>query len=85
MIETYMDRADAVIGFRATPSRPANEDPRYWAGHLYATVIDRMAAEARAKVRWEIATATNDHRREIRMGIRAGSFASLFTKEGRRK
>lgn len=50
MLDTYMDRADAAIGYRPMPCTPVTDDARYFNGAFYATVIDRNAAEARANL-----------------------------------
>lgn len=57
MIDTYADRADAATGYEPTPRQAADrDDPRYWNGGLYDTVISRMAAEARYELARFIAT-----------------------------
>ena len=85
MLDTYFDRVDAASGYEPTPSRPISEDPRYWGGKLYATVIDRQVAEARAILRWTIGMTANNHRHEIRHGVRLGSQHSIFEANGRWK
>jgi hypothetical protein len=85
MIDTYFDRVDAAQGRKPTPSRPISEDPRYWGGQLYATVIDRHVAEAKAVMRWTIGTTANNHKHEIHHGIHVGSHGSLFEHTGRMK
>lgn len=87
MTATYMDRADAATGYRLPPPPPGrvHEDPRYWNGSLYATVTDRMAAEARAIVRWTAAEAAHIHKWEIRHGIKLGTRLSTYQANGQRK
>ena len=85
MIDTYFDRADAAQRYRPNPPQPVHEDPRYWGGQLYATVIARKVAEARAMVRWTVAVAARDHEREMYCGIPVGSTLSEFDAAGRRK
>lgn len=82
MIDTYFDRCDAASDRNQTQP-PIHEDPRYWGGQLYATVIDRMAAKARAVMRWEILANANNHLHEIRHGIACGSKDSIFNHQGR--
>jgi hypothetical protein len=81
MIDTYMDRADAVTGWM----QPIHEDPRYWGGKLYDTVIERNAAKARALLKWQLLTDVNNHRHEIQHDIRLGSQNSIFEANGRMK
>jgi hypothetical protein len=85
MIDTYFDRADAATGYRPTPSAPIHEDPRYWAGRLYATVLDRHMAKAKHSLACQISSIHSRHSFEIRNGFKLGDFGSQFTKEGRRK
>lgn len=88
MIDTYFDHADRATGYHLltrTPVQPIHEDPRYWAGQLYATVADRTVAKARAMVRFTIAAAIRDHQREMYCGIPVGSTLSEFDASGRRK
>ena len=88
MIDTYFDRADRATGYHLltrTPLPDITEDPRYWGGQLYATVIARKVAEARAMVRWTVASAARDHQREMYCGIPVGSTLSEFDDSGRRK
>lgn len=86
MIDTYMDRSDAATGYRPPPAKPVDrEDPRYWAGQLYATVTDCNVARARAVLRWELSQNALEHRHETRLGIRMGSEHSVFTANGKRK
>jgi hypothetical protein len=48
MIDTYMDRADAATGYKPTKQATPNyESLLYFRGHWYASVIDRMVAEAK--------------------------------------
>lgn len=48
MIDTYFDRADAATGYVHPLTKPVNhDDPRYWNGELYDSMISRMAAQAR--------------------------------------
>jgi hypothetical protein len=85
VIDTYFDRVDAATGYEPTPSRPISEDPRHWGGQLYATVIDRQVAEARAIVRWVVVTTAATHSVEMRHGIQLGSRHSQFEANGRWK
>lgn len=78
MIDTYFDRVDAAQGYRPAPCRPASEDPRYWNGQLYATMIDRNAAVARERLAGYLNYAARHHLWEIRLGIRLGSDLSIF-------
>lgn len=86
MIDTYFDRADAAQRYPAIfPPQSVHEDPRYWGGQLYSTVIARMVAEARAMVRFTVAAAARDHQREMYCGIPLGTKHSVFDGAGRRK
>lgn len=85
MIATYMDRCDAASGYRPAPSRPVHEDPRFYNGGLYASVIDRMADEARAALRWAVGNDAVWHKRELRHGIRMGEQLSWWRTDGKRK
>lgn len=70
MIDTYMDRADAATGYTPPAAKPVDrDDPRYWNGALYATVIDRMVAEARQTLRTEIAHIHRYHAVMITVGF----------------
>lgn len=80
MIDTYMDRCDAASGYRPTRSAPISEDPRYWNGNLYNTVLDRMIAEAKRTLRREIAHIHHYHATMVRVG-----FNKAFAQIGGRK
>lgn len=69
MIDTYMDCADRTTGYHPTPSRPLSEDPRYWNGQLYSTVIDRMVAEAKSDLSGQLGFVVAMHKIEIRKGF----------------
>lgn len=84
MIDTYMDRASWPTWMNPAPTVD-RDDPRYWNGALYNTVIDRMVAEAKAVMCWTIGTTVNNHRHEIRHGVRLGSVRSIFEPTGRMK
>jgi len=78
MIDTYFDRADAAAGYRPTASRFACEDDRKFNGNLYATVIDRMVAEAKFELQGQLAFSVAHHKRQIMNGFaqaRAGGAA----------
>lgn len=47
MINTYFDRVDAASGYKPTRSSPIEDDPRYYGGSLYATMLDRNVAQAK--------------------------------------
>lgn len=85
MIDTYMDRVDQLTGFRRTPSHPVYEDPRYFKGSLYETVLDRLVAEAKEHLSTELERDLMHHRWEMCYRIPVGMGRSFFTKEGRRK
>ena len=69
MIDTYMDRCDAASGYKPQQAAPITEDPRYWNGALYHSVISRMAAEARYNVRIGIALNHRYHANMVRVGF----------------
>jgi hypothetical protein len=69
MIDTYFDRVDAAQGFKPKRSRPVHDDPRYFNGHLYATMLDRNVAEAKANLEHFIDMTWEHHRYELAMGI----------------
>ena len=89
MIDTYMDRADAATGNwrtqRDNSVQQLYDDPRYYNGSLYATVIDRNVAEARDRLTGVIDRAVQQNRRELRLGIKLGHLGSLFQASGHRK
>ena len=71
MIDTYMDRADAAAGYRPTPPKPVDrDDPCYWNGALYDSVINRMVAEAKQTLRADLETECIIHRAMIRFGFK---------------
>jgi hypothetical protein len=84
MIDTYMDRCDAASGYLST-TRFIEEDPRYYNGQLYATVIDRNVAEARSKLQLALIQTHAAHAYEMAVRIPLGHRRSLFTHEGLRK
>jgi len=65
MIDTYFDRVDAATGYKSTPSRPVQEDPRYYNGQLYATMINRNVAEAKDRLERFIDSRVAHHRFEM--------------------
>lgn len=72
MIDTYMNRADAATGYRPTPTKPVDrDDPCYWNGALYDSVINRMVAEAKYNLRVDIARIHHHHAREVWRGFSA--------------
>jgi len=85
MIDTYFDRADAAAGFMSTYQPIGRDDPRLYAGQLYATVLARMVAEARDNVLYTAAWSALEHKQEMRFGIPVGSKHSIFNEQGRRK
>jgi hypothetical protein len=70
MIDTYFDRADASLGYRRTPYRPVWNDPRFFMGQLYSTMIERNAAEARFNLKQAIDQACWIHRSAIYASFR---------------
>ena len=85
MVPTYMDRCDGAAGLARNTGSPRvdYDDPCYWNGALYNSVTSRMAAEARYNMRLHVMTQLNNHRHEIRHGVRVGSAGSLFESNGR--
>jgi hypothetical protein len=66
MIDTYMDRASWPTWMDLLPRQPVNyDDPCYWNGNLYNTVIDRMAAEARYQLARFIATRCMEEKKAM--------------------
>jgi len=70
MIDTYMDKASWPTWMTPSPAVD-RDDPRYWNGALYNTVIDRMVAEAKQTLLTEIALNHCYHAREVWHGFRA--------------
>jgi hypothetical protein len=69
MIDTYMDRADAATGYKPTKqAAPDYDDPRYFRGSLYATVIDRMVAEAKYNLAVHISLSCLKHKAAMARG-----------------
>lgn len=79
MIDTYFDRADAAMRYHPTPSRPVFDDPRYFRGRLYSTIIDKMEAEARSNLADFISIHHSFHHYEVRHGIKLGDPNSWWT------
>jgi hypothetical protein len=76
MIDTYMDRADAAAGYKPT-SRvlPDYESPLYFRGNWYASVIDRMVAEAKYNLAIHISLSCIKHKTAMSMAYRKVSHA----------
>jgi len=91
MLDTYFDRADNMNRTnwlqpqRDEARRRLSEDPRYYNGHLYATVIDRNVAEARETIRLRIATDHRLHTIELHKKVLLGDKFSWFNTDGSRK
>ena len=89
MIDTYFDRVDAATGNwrtqRDNSVQQLYDDPRYYNGSLYATVIDRDVAEARDRLADSVSRTHAKHARELRLGIKLGHLGSLFQASGHRK
>jgi len=63
MIDTYFDRADAATGYEPTAGvQPMHEDPRWYAGQLYSTMIDRDVAIAKNRLTWFIEARVIHHK-----------------------
>lgn len=69
MIDTYMDRASWPTWMNTTPSVPVTDDARYFNGAFYATVIDRMVAEAKFELQGQLAFSVAHHKRQIMNGF----------------
>jgi hypothetical protein len=77
MIDTYMDKASWPTWMTPSPAVD-RDDPRYWNGALYNTVIDRMVAEAKFELQGQLAFSVAHHKRQILNGFaqaRAGGAA----------
>ena len=85
MIDTYFDMVDARSGYKPKRSAPAYEDPLYYNGGIYATMLDRQCAVALDSVRLAVAFHAGHHLRETRLGILLGHDWSIFTTKGKRK
>lgn len=89
MIDTYFDRVDAAQGYRDRETLSSfyytYNDPRYYNGQLYCTMIDRNVAEAKDRLASMLHWECEVHRREMRLDIKPGSLGSLFTTSGKRK
>lgn len=79
MIDTYFDRADAAMRSHHAPAQADQEDPRYWRGQIYSTIIDKMTAEARSNLADFISIQHSFHRNEVRHGIKLGDSRSWWT------
>lgn len=79
MIDTYFDRADAAMRYHPAPVQADQEDPRYWRGQIYSTIIDKMTAEARSNLADWISMQCSFHRHEIRYRIKLGDSRSWWT------
>jgi hypothetical protein len=78
MMDSYFDRCDAASGYQATTRYLDHNDARYFGGQLYATVIDRMVAEAKFELQGQLAFSVAHHKRQVRDGFaqaRAGGAA----------
>lgn len=69
MIDSYFDRCDAASGYKPTARYLDQNDARYFGGQLYATVIDRMVAEAKFEMQGQLAFLVTHHKRQIRDGF----------------
>ena len=85
MIDGYRDPFDWQR-WRDADSEAQRErvrkDPRYYAGQLYSTIIDRNAAEARDRLAQQLERDVNRHKLEIRAWISMDSFWSAFNNNG---
>jgi hypothetical protein len=71
MIPTYMDRADAATGYRPSQqAAPDYDSPLYFRGGWYATVIDRMVAEAKYNLATHISLSCLKHKTAMSMAYR---------------
>jgi hypothetical protein len=68
MIDTYMDKASWPTWMSPSPAVD-RDDPRYWNGALYNTVIDRMVAEAKQTLRIENDQFHRYHATMVRVGF----------------
>jgi hypothetical protein len=64
MLDTYMDKTSWPTWMTPSPAVD-RDDPRYWNGALYNTVIDRMVAEAKYNLRVHIALSYLNHKRAM--------------------
>lgn len=87
MIDTYFDRCDAASGYKPTRSAPMSDDPRYYNGSLYVTMIHRNVAEAKANLAQELDADIKRHKLEIsrQSPIPLDCYWSAFDHNGRRK
>lgn len=89
MIDTYFDRCDAASGAWRTQRdhslQSLYDDPRYFGGQLYATMIDRNVAEAKDRLASMLDRDLAIHRWEMNYGIKVGDWDSYFDKNGIRK
>jgi hypothetical protein len=61
MIDTYFDQVDARSRYKPKRSAPAHEDPLYYNGGIYATMLDRQCAVALDSVRLAVAFQVGHH------------------------
>jgi hypothetical protein len=84
-----MDRCDAAAhswqAARELELQRLYEDPRYWCGQLYTTVVDRMVAEAKHRLRVNLDCDWATHRLEMQANIKLGDSRSIFWPTGHRK
>lgn len=70
MIDSYFDRADAAArNWRTDRDQSLQamyDDPRYFRGSLYSTMIDRNVAEAKYNLAYFIDTAVLHHKLRLR-------------------
>ena len=82
MIDTYFDRTSWPTWMTLKPQSTPFDDPRFFNGSLYSTMIDRNVAEAKCNLRHMIDNRVSWHRVEIDNGITLGDPDSVFNADG---
>jgi hypothetical protein len=83
MLDSYFDKKDWPVWMTTKSVAASFDDPRYYNGALYNTVLDRNVAQAKDNVRRSISNAHAWHRIEIARGLQAGQPESVFDTTGK--
>jgi hypothetical protein len=83
MLDTYFDKKDWPVWMSSKSSAPAFDDPRYYNGSLYTSVISRDVAQAKDAIKRHIDTICAWHKVEIESGLSVGHPDSVFDSAAR--